>query len=102
MVKWYEGLSKDDALTIISRLAHNSVAHFLQNEKEESVKLFEECDKKAKELIENIVDSKSFYYGTNNYEFYEDFQIDVNVIVSSMKRNISNIAKEQWKKQFNK
>lgn len=90
MEKWYVGLTANDIVVELSRIAHNTVAHYKQGEEKESEKLEKEFDKKFDSVIPAIVDIKTAYYMHNKtvYNEWDKCQQDLWTIKISMQRNL--------------
>jgi hypothetical protein len=79
--KWWEHKEISELLSIMSKLAHESVAYAIHVELEESEKLEKEFMTKFDELIPEVVEMKTEYwaYRHNNsvYDNWDKLQVDL-------------------------
>ncbi len=70
--KWYVGLTDDEVLVQMSRLAHETVAYFANGENTASEAILDKFNAMFDEIIPYIVEEKTWYH-MGNQEQYERF-----------------------------
>jgi hypothetical protein len=85
---WFIGLTIDDMLVVMSRLAHDSVACMVQGEEKESENKWDIFMAYFEEVIPAIVEEKTWYWAVNKeaWKKWDDFQREL----WSIRRNMEN------------
>lgn len=93
MNSWFSGMTSDEIVREMSRLAHNAIAIAKQYGEAESDKMEKQFVKKFEEIIPSIVETKTaFYmYNKNIWNEWDKCQSDLWDIRRGMETNIEEV-----------